>query len=222
MAHRNKEDSQAYFKKYYQNMKNGTIRTWDNTPVKDISEQKFFMLTAKVFSHRRAPLGRPMWKFLCDCGNEKILCSADVTSGKQKTCGCRVGTEKRKRKSLPEEAARHNLFAQYRYNAKSRKLEFSLSEQEFNALTSSNCAFCGIEPLQIHRLKRQGGVDTCLVNGIDRIDNDKGYMAGNVQPCCKICNQAKHTMKLVDFIAWLDRVVEFLNPESDAISIGRN
>ena len=33
-----------------------------------------------------------------------------------------------------------------------------------------------------------------LYNGIDRIDNKLGYIKGNMTPCCKICNHAKHDL----------------------------
>jgi hypothetical protein len=30
--------------------------------------------------------------------------------------------------------------------------------------------------------------------GLDRLDNDIGYMSGNVVPCCGICNTTKNSM----------------------------
>lgn len=46
-------------------------------------------------------------------------------------------------------------------------------------------------------------------NGIDRMDNSKGYVDGNVLPCCSICNHAKHVMNYDDFISWINRIVNF-------------
>jgi hypothetical protein len=37
-------------------------------------------------------------------------------------------------------------------------------------------------------------------NGIDRVDNDKGYISDNCVPCCWKCNNMKNTMKQKDFI----------------------
>ena len=36
-------------------------------------------------------------------------------------------------------------------------------------------------------------------NGVDRVDNTKGYSVDNSVPCCKFCNTAKHTMSEGDF-----------------------
>jgi len=36
--------------------------------------------------------------------------------------------------------------------------------------------------------------------GIDRIDNSKGYIEGNMVPCCKICNWMKSDKSSIDFI----------------------
>jgi hypothetical protein len=209
MPHKNKEEKSVYHIDYYNKQKTGEIRTWENTPVDDLSGRKFNSLVALSFSYRREPLGRAMWSFRCDCGKTKVLSAADVIIGKQKTCGCRINCTKRVRKSVPEEAARHNKFAQYRYDAKNRGLEWSLTEEEFNTLSTSDCAVCGIEPLQIHTLKRKKGFDSCLYNGIDRIDNSKGYVANNVRPCCKHCNLAKHTMSEDEFNSWISRIIEF-------------
>jgi len=48
-----------------------------------------------------------------------------------------------------------------------------------------------------------------IYNGLDRIDNEKGYLLDNVTPCCKICNQAKHALSLDDFLAWCQRLINF-------------
>lgn len=46
-------------------------------------------------------------------------------------------------------------------------------------------------------------------NGIDRVDNLKGYTRNNCIPCCSICNQSKHTMSKKDWLQWITRVYTF-------------
>lgn len=48
-------------------------------------------------------------------------------------------------------------------------------------------------------------------NGIDRVDNNKGYTITNSVPCCKDCNFAKRDMTHDEFIAWVTRVFNFTN-----------
>lgn len=48
-----------------------------------------------------------------------------------------------------------------------------------------------------------------VYNGVDRLDNAVGYLPGNCVPCCKFCNLAKAGGSYEEFVAYLDRVVEF-------------
>lgn len=40
-------------------------------------------------------------------------------------------------------------------------------------------------------------------NGLDRVDSNLGYVAGNVVPCCRWCNQAKSSRPVGEFLTWL-------------------
>lgn len=42
-------------------------------------------------------------------------------------------------------------------------------------------------------------------NGIDRVDNFKGYTLENSVPCCTICNRAKSNMLYDDFMSYIQR-----------------
>ena len=58
--------------------------------------------------------------------------------------------------------------------------------------------------------KQKGKIsDTVIkINGIDRIDSNKGYSFDNVVACCKYCNGAKNTMTQEEFKEWIKRVYE--------------
>ena len=189
---------------------------------RDLTGHKFSMLITKGF-HHRGRHGLSFYTFVCSCGKEKVLCGTDVSQGKTKSCGCNRKTyNSEAHKRLPSgQAALNNLYCAYRGGAKSRGLEFSLTIEEFSALTKEDCKYCGIEPTQIWT----GTSKKCspyTYNGVDRVQNEQGYTSCNTVPCCKVCNQAKHNMKLNDFIAWLDRVVQFRTRESSAFSAGAN
>ena len=53
-----------------------------NQPHKDITGQKFNMLTAIKYA------GNQKWLFLCECGNCKEIKTSAVTNGLTKSCGC--------------------------------------------------------------------------------------------------------------------------------------
>jgi len=45
-------------------------------------------------------------------------------------------------------------------------------------------------------------------NGLDRIDNAKGYILDNVVPCCKHCNYAKRNMSTEKFYNLIKSIYE--------------
>ncbi len=71
---------------------------------------------------------------------------------------------------------------------KKKNIEFYLSKKEYDSLIVRPCYLCG------KRTHDQ------FWNGIDRVDNDKGYYTHNVQPCCNSCNVLKREYPLNDFI----------------------
>jgi hypothetical protein len=139
---------------------------------------------------------RVFFELQCHCGNTcEVPCS---WVPRQKSCGCKV--------RLPDGVAAFNyIHAHYKRQAKSRGLEWSLSEELFRELTQRDCFYCGVKPSNC-KVFNSG---TFTYNGVDRIDNDLGYRDGNVVPCCGSCNRAKGVKSLAEFEAWLARVTEF-------------
>lgn len=90
------------------------------------------------------------------------------------------------------------LYKQYQCNAKCRGLEFVLTPEEFVELSQKRCHYCGDGPNNY-----SSGYQ---YNGIDRVDNNVGYIAVNCVPCCKICNRAKRELGLDEFKAWINRI----------------
>jgi hypothetical protein len=102
--------------------------------------------------------------------------------------------------SLPDgESLKHQILYSVKDGAKSRNLTWELSDDYATSLLFSNCEYCGSEP-------RNNMRNQMPYNGIDRIDNSKGYVPGNVVSCCKICNLAKRTMSVNDFMEWIKQV----------------
>ena len=79
-----------------------------------------------------------------------------------------------------------------------------MTPEQFEELIQRDCFYCGIPPQTSLRAKWLDG--TFVYNGIDRWDNDLGYVEGNVVACCKSCNYAKHTMSGRAFFEWATRI----------------
>lgn len=98
-----------------------------------------------------------------------------------------------------------SLLCSYKRNAKRRGFTYNLTEEQFKEITQQDCYYCGIEPKQITDYNKRNG--QYVYNGIDRIDNTKGYVIDNVVPCCGMCNRIKGKLSSVEFLDWLDRVI---------------
>lgn len=152
-----------------------------------------------------------LWKCICDCGNATLVRSNSLISGNTKSCGCLQKITISKIKSLPfGHSHKNKLFDNYKRGAASRGVDFNLSFDMFVSLVSDNCHYCGSEPL----FKQY---DTSIAhnnkpihfNGIDRKDNDKGYVIDNCVTACKYCNFAKGTRSYKDFVLWIEKIIEF-------------
>lgn len=149
------------------------------------------------------------WKCLCDCGNTKVIRSYTLRKGKVQSCGC-LSKERTPSNALPEgEAPRRKLYNDYKKQAKYRKLPFELSYDEFIALTSGRCSYCGRLPMSVVRTHNKRINSSYIFNGVDRQDNSKGYVKGNAVTCCDICNRAKKDLSWEDFMSWVYDIVEY-------------
>lgn len=102
----------------------------------------------------------------------------------------------RKRSRLRYESGEYRL-KRYKDGAEKRGLDWRLDDEEAKKMFQEECAYCKSPPDPI--------------NGIDRIDNDLGYVFGNVTTCCGWCNWAKKTGNANDFRAYLLRVATNLH-----------
>jgi hypothetical protein len=157
---------------------------------------------------------KSLWKCVCDCGKELIVISGNLTSGNTTNCGCEriqrlqfyVDTILR----LPEgESAFNCILSKYEYGAKRRGLEFELPKEKFRELCIDNCFYCGTNPGNIEPASgyRNGEF---IYNGIDRVDNNKGYTIDNCVTCCKICNLMKHALTQEQFLEHVENIVKHL------------
>jgi 5-methylcytosine-specific restriction endonuclease McrA len=93
----------------------------------------------------------------------------------------------------------------YKAKAKQRKIEFTLTFDEFLVITQRVCYLCGTPPSNIAQRKSANGA--FLYNGIDRVDNSRGYHTDNVQAACFKCNQLKSRMSLQEL---KDHIIKIL------------
>jgi len=83
----------------------------------------------------------------------------------------------------------------YQKSANSRNLVFTLSEKEFSDIVKQSCYLCGLATSDTNK------------NGIDRFNNEKGYLLDNCKPCCGHCNLLKKDMEYTE----IRRIAEGIN-----------
>ena len=138
-----------------------------------------------------------LWECKCDCGKTVAVKAKSLKSGETKSCGCLRKIEKGK-------ASLKRVYRGYKNEALRKNLQFDLSIKDFEEITTKNCFYCGVKPKQRSYRKFSNG--EYLFNGIDRVDNSKGYVKGNIKPCCFICNRAKGNMEYKEFVLWLKKI----------------
>lgn len=180
---------------------------------KDLTGQRFNRRVVlkftriKTFSSPRAK--QSYWLTRCDCGTEAEVSAGALRLGK--SCGCLSREISGISRRLPNSgAARNSNLLKYKKSAEKRGINWLLSNEQFDLLTSGYCYYCGVEPKQIHTASRNcKQIQQIIYNGIDRIDNSRGYEPDNVVSCCKICNRAKDVMSKENFLIWVKRVANY-------------
>jgi hypothetical protein len=84
-------------------------------------------------------------------------------------------------------------YKQYRVGARKRGFLFEVTRPLFDEITSGACHYCG------------GNYERM---GIDRVNNELGYVDGNMVPCCAVCNRMKSTQTKDGFIEHCKKIAD--------------
>lgn len=182
---------------------------------KDWTNQKIHRLTfIKPTSGRRG--GKILWEAQCECGKIITILPNTALTGNNISCGC---WKKRHQSEMcgkaGEKSRKHSPIvssARAVWRMCYRDCDFEL----FLRLSQQPCYYCGIgssktyniadKPSTGYTSKRQKEEGTFTHNGLDRLDNSKGHVEGNVVSCCSLCNYAKRTLTVGEFLAHIERM----------------
>lgn len=180
-----------------------------------MGRRRILDLTGKKFGHLTAlspvPSVKPDrkysysgWFVRCDCGAEKVVGTSALTTRKTKSCGREACAFHTALFDIKPTSMPYRVMTIYRSNAARRGLEFHLSLEDVIAIIFSSCHYCGQAPMT--KCETSNVLKRRARNGIDRIDNTKGYTRDNVVPCCHRCNTMKMNMTILEFVAQIRRL----------------
>ena len=165
--------------------------------VKDLTNCRFEKL--KVINQAgRDKNNFVQWNCLCDCGKKCVVLSKCLTGGNTKSCGCLDLSNKYLDKSM---SSKKSLFRKYRRSAEERNLVFKIDFEKFMGIIKKKCYYCNCPPNNYYKIK--GARTGFKYNGIDRLENKKGYLLNNIVPCCKNCNYLKWDRSENEFYNWI-------------------
>jgi 5-methylcytosine-specific restriction endonuclease McrA len=153
---------------------------------------------ARIHNRKRNDKKRQDETLCLDCGNkltDKVRAKGKHDRPLRRCIPCYEKLLKIEKERAPRErnykteafTNKHVIWNHYVKGAKKRGISFELPKTQFEALIIQPCFYC------THF--REGEV-----NGIDRLDNHKGYVDENVVPCCESCNLAKGTQHPQEFV----------------------
>ena len=164
----------------------------------DRTDRRYGRLVALAPTTKRSS-GLVVWLCRCDCGNHCLVIGANLGKSTN-SCGCNF-------RLPPGEGSFREVERKYKNSAARRGHAWTLGHDQFRALTTQLCHYCGCEP---HTTCLHPGANGAYTyNGIDRVNNTKGYTPENVVPCCKTCNRAKLAMDYDEFLKWVEQVCNY-------------
>ena len=150
---------------------------------------------------------KSVWDCKCDCGNHITVFRDKLKSGLVKSCGCLWHP---KGKDNPNWTGYEEISGTYWYGlikgAKDRGYEFDLAIEycwNLYILQDRRCALSGL-PIEFSKSVRK--VYSGSNASLDRIDNNIGYVVGNVQWLHKDINQMKMDLDQEYFVELCYRV----------------
>lgn len=179
-------------------------------PALDIVGQKFHMLTVIARVHQNDNLNRALWLCKCDCGKERVVSGAKLRmkSYPIKCCGCST----RAHNSNRCDQALREMYFKYKSSAKKRGHQFDITVDFFKTTVLKRCNYCGAEPERVVKTAGTGrklAFGEAKMNGLDRKDNNIGYVTENCVSCCQFCNFAKYKFSESEFLNWANRLAAY-------------
>lgn len=165
----------------------------------------------KVLSFSHVEKHRRFYNIKCLRCNNLSYMRSDRFTGTQKLSTCKKCRQDNailtSKKRASTNTVYTSLYAHCKKGALTRDLIFLISLDDFKKLIVENCFYCGSEPCVSNTSKRYNKTKNEIKhNGIDRVDNNIGYILDNCVACCKTCNFMKKDHSTFDFLNHIKKI----------------
>lgn len=145
----------------------------------------------------------------CDCGKEKEILIYSLVNRRTASCGCDKSRYIKTTGANSKQFTGYNditgqMWSHMRGKAKERGIQFDISlEYVWDLYEKQNrkCALSGVDLSFSNKTKT-------TTASLDRIDNSKGYIEGNVQWVHKWINIMRNVLTCEEFIDWCKKVAK--------------
>jgi 5-methylcytosine-specific restriction endonuclease McrA len=165
---------------------------------------------SKISKGKKKNAVRAMVTVSCECGSPGCRQIFDtrrdhLLAGKVNSCG-----QEYRHKTIRGPRKYPNpvmgfWFGSYKNAAKKRGLSFTINPAQLLTIALHPCHYCGQKPSEV-KAKSGRHIHHFSMNGLDRVDNTRGYELDNLVSCCKDCNWSKGEKSVEDFLSHIRRI----------------
>lgn len=179
--------------------------------IQEVIGQRFNKLVPQRAWSVRLPSGKVTYKAACncDCGGSKDVFVNALTQHRTGSCGCdksryekTSGSKNYRFKGYEE--IRAGFWNGYKESARVRKIPFEITMKYAWGLYEAQGRKCTLSGVPIgFGPNRQNSLTTA---SLDRLDNSKGYVEGNVQWVHKVVNIMRNVLSIPEFLVWCEKI----------------
>lgn len=148
----------------------------------------------------------------CTCGNEVLVPSTYLKTGRSKNCKeCSFRNRELNKLQITQIDQVFKRLVLDR--CKKNNIEVTINSKQYENIGKQNCYYCGNSPQKTQRFSNRKYVNTepMYLNGLDRLDNNKGYILENCVSCCTSCNYSKHILNENEFKEKIIKIYNNMN-----------
>lgn len=186
------------------------------------SENPYFIILTRASdlqkNRQRGIINIPRWNCICKtCGGTAIVQQQFLSTQRNRSCGCLLrkrGNQHKDWKGVGEFYL--DQFTEIQRAGKIRRIPFEVDMSFLWELFLSQNRICALtgEPLTLNAENRKRGNAS-----LDRIDNSKGYVKGNVRWVLRDANLMKRTLSDAELLRYAKLIIKYSLPKGESLII---